>query len=366
MHIDYQAKRLHEYKEGDCMDKGFESSKKMFSGIYVGVMVFHLVNGFMCYKAGLDVLAIYMLATSVLYLLLSILALVAKDIKKCFLLCFAEVIVFSIIGTLLAGYTSGYSLQLIGVIPLTFYLTYMNGQKYKSSLFFVGIEIGIFFVITVISMNLQYNVAQLWEKRLYALNTVVFVNLIVCFFVIFSKTIDKNEEILSNENNALKDVVNYDPLTGLMNRRSFDFYLEKKLQAVSEKGQSLCVVMCDIDNFKHVNDTYGHDFGDVVLKELGKLISSLLREDDNLFRWGGEEFLLLLQLDDKATYNVMERIRQSVEAYPMTDGNTTIHITISIGVSKYLPMISSSDLIKKADDALYESKKTGKNKITIG
>lgn len=348
------------------MDKGFESRKKMYSGIYVGVMIFHLLNGFICHKAGIDVLAIYMLATSVLYLLLSILAIVAKDIKKCFLICFAEVIVFSIIGTLLAGYTSGFSLQLIGVIPLTFYLTYMNDQKYKHSLIYVGVEIVIFFIITIISMSLTYNINPLWEKYLYGINIIVFVNLIVCFFMIFLKTIDKNEETLSNENNALKDVVNFDPLTGLMNRRSFDFYMEKKIQAVSERGQSLCVVMCDIDNFKHVNDTYGHDFGDIVLKELGKLVSSLLREDDHLFRWGGEEFLLLLQLDDNAAYNVMERIRQSVEAHPMTDGKTTIHITISIGVSKYLPMISSSDLIKKADDALYESKKTGKNKITIG
>lgn len=347
------------------MNKGFETMKGKFSLIYIGVMVFHIINGIFCYRAGINSLAIYMLASSVLYLFLAILALVIKDIRICFVICFFEVILFSIVGSILTGYTSGYSLQLVGVIPLTFYLTYQNNQNYKHSMIYVSIEIALFFLTTIVSMELSYNIDTLWEKRIYALNTFVFVSLIVFFFLIFSKTIDKNEEKLSRENNALKDVVNYDPLTGLMNRRSFDFYFEKKLQSVNEKGQSLSVVMCDIDNFKNVNDSYGHDFGDVVLKELGKFISSMLRENDNLFRWGGEEFLLLLQLDDASAFNVMERIRTAIENYSITDGPTTITVTMSMGIAKYQPMISSGDLIKKADDALYESKKTGKNKITI-
>ncbi|MEA1982194.1 MAG: diguanylate cyclase [Campylobacterota bacterium] len=156
-------------------------------------------------------------------------------------------------------------------------------------------------------------------------------------------------------------IASRDPMTGIFNRRHF-FKLGLKL--FSERYDNLHAVILDIDNFKRVNDTHGHPVGDIVIKTISKAIGQRLEEDDIFGRLGGEEFAILTCGSDEAIKNKMEDIRISIENLSITaDTGIKIPVSISNGIASANKSINSLDeLLKNADDALYEAKHTGRNK----
>ena len=166
------------------------------------------------------------------------------------------------------------------------------------------------------------------------------------------------------ENIQLRTKVALDPLTGLYNRR----FLESNINQVLEKNRELSVLMIDIDNFKIINDTYGHQFGDDVIKNISFAIKEELREGDTAVRYGGEEFCVILPKTTKLeAADLGEKIRTSVSARKFSYVNQVAHFTVSIGVasSKSDQLMASRSLIRAADQALYDAKKTGKNKVAL-
>jgi len=160
----------------------------------------------------------------------------------------------------------------------------------------------------------------------------------------------------------------YDTLTNLFNRRHFEERLSAESQKAFESESNLSMIMVDIDHFKKVNDTFGHDGGDKVLREIASLLKNSVRKHDTVARYGGEEFVLLLPgapLDP--TNMVAERIRRLVENTAFDMGQTQIHITISLGISNFPihRMKSKEELVKMADLALYEAKRGGRNRVCI-
>lgn len=157
-----------------------------------------------------------------------------------------------------------------------------------------------------------------------------------------------------------------DPLTELFNRR----YMTEKITEECEKYKKLMnkfsIVITDIDFFKNINDTYGHDCGDHILKELSELLKLLLRKQDYLARWGGEEFLILLtETDGCGGAVIAERLRKSIMDTVFKYNGNEIGITMTFGVSEYNNEPSMDDTIKRADKALYFGKETGRNKCVI-
>lgn len=156
-----------------------------------------------------------------------------------------------------------------------------------------------------------------------------------------------------------------DALTGLYNRRQF-LTLTKQALALSQREKTpFCVLMLDIDHFKNINDTYGHDVGDVVLKHLAETMQNTLRQSDIIARWGGEEFIVFLHntLPEKAL-TPANKLRQAVQDLTLTIDGNSIAFTISVGVSsdQILDILS---LQKEADIALYHSKESGRNQTTL-
>ena len=165
----------------------------------------------------------------------------------------------------------------------------------------------------------------------------------------------------------LEKLAGTDSLTGVANRRQLTIAAEKELSRVSRYGHSFSLLLVDIDHFKLVNDTYGHQVGDRAIVTMTNTIQSLLRKGDSLGRLGGEEFVVLLPHtnSDKALL-VAERIRQRVAQIPIPVPKATIHITISIGVATYLESDRSIDnILKRADDALYEAKNQGRDRVIL-
>jgi diguanylate cyclase (GGDEF)-like protein len=157
-----------------------------------------------------------------------------------------------------------------------------------------------------------------------------------------------------------------DDLTGLSNRRAFDDALSAEIERSKRYGDGVGLVILDLDDFKSVNDTYGHQQGDVVLREVARVLRETSREVDHPARYGGEELAVVVPGTDlDGTFNLAERMREGIGALriPRVDGQGTISITTSCGVAA-VPPIAADDrmVLAAADAALYEAKRTGKNK----
>ncbi len=164
---------------------------------------------------------------------------------------------------------------------------------------------------------------------------------------------------------ALKEQTFRDALTGLYNRHFLEATLENLTAQILRRGSVLGILMCDLDYFKSVNDKYGHDAGDLILKETARLLSSNVRKSDMVIRFGGEEFLILLvDVKEGESVKIAEKLRHVIETYEFRIPQGAIKRTISIGVSEF-PVDTQGiwEAIKFADVALYKAKEFGRNKV---
>ncbi len=174
------------------------------------------------------------------------------------------------------------------------------------------------------------------------------------------------QDELRKANVRLEELSNRDSLTNIYNRRYFIDLVEKELDRARRYGSRLSFLMIDIDNFKAFNDTYGHLVGDMVLTEVAQLLHSGLRKTDTVARYGGEEFALLLpETDAKGSYAVAERYRVQVQVHKFGSETEPLKVTISVGISHYPSrgIDTVDDLIRIADDALYQAKRNGRNRV---
>jgi two-component system cell cycle response regulator len=171
---------------------------------------------------------------------------------------------------------------------------------------------------------------------------------------------DANQRLLSE----LESLSRTDPLTGVANRRSFDEVLGKEFARSRRHSRALGVVMLDIDHFKKVNDIHGHPGGDQVLRAFARIVGSVLREGDVLFRYGGEEFVVLLpDTGPEGALRAAERIVAAVASTPVRVDGQLIHITTSAGVGCLERSTrDKGELLAKADAAVYEAKSGGRNR----
>nr|WP_275847764.1 diguanylate cyclase [Sulfurimonas sp. SAG-AH-194-I05] len=162
-----------------------------------------------------------------------------------------------------------------------------------------------------------------------------------------------------------KDLANKDFLTGSYNRRYFFEASEAILDKNRRKDQEVVVATLDIDHFKNVNDTYGHDVGDIAIQAIATLLNASLRSSDLVSRFGGEEYCILLEdISREDTSILFEKIRQNFEDNVITTNDIHLKYTVSLGVA-YGKSIDINALIKVSDNALYEAKDTGRNKVVI-
>jgi diguanylate cyclase (GGDEF)-like protein len=162
---------------------------------------------------------------------------------------------------------------------------------------------------------------------------------------------------------AMAELAMQDSLTGLTNRHAFRQSYRRASARQVRHDTPICIMLIDIDHFKRVNDTYGHQVGDEVLVKLAAVLRRELRGEDEVFRWGGEEFMVLLEeTPEKHLAGVAERLRAAVEAEQILEDST---LTVSIGGTHVLPSETIETVYPRADEALYASKRDGRNRVTI-
>jgi len=168
------------------------------------------------------------------------------------------------------------------------------------------------------------------------------------------------------KNRLLEEMALTDALTGLPNRRAIDVWAPRQLSAAARHDFSIWAVMADLDLFKKVNDTYGHDAGDTVLKSFSEILKANTRQSDMCARLGGEEFLVIITHSDKeGVKTVVERIRKQFESTRVIVGTTTIAATASFGIAGFrgTKPPDLDVLVARADTAMYAAKKNGRNRI---
>lgn len=176
------------------------------------------------------------------------------------------------------------------------------------------------------------------------------------------------ERKLLEARDALEYQATHDPTTGLMNRSALNDALERELSRSQRNGDSFAIVLADIDHFKQVNDSHGHQAGDTVLKEVAEQLQNSVRPYDIVGRYGGEEFLILLpECRADEAREVADRVRRSVCETVVENGDTRIPTTISLGLTacEGNRPVSVDSLIRQADDALYQAKKNGRNRVIV-
>ncbi|MCF6331321.1 MAG: diguanylate cyclase [Sulfurimonas sp.] len=176
------------------------------------------------------------------------------------------------------------------------------------------------------------------------------------YIIIFDEITKELQKIKTLTEEASKDA-----LTNLFNRGKFDDVLSKEISLAQTTKSPLCIIFLDIDHFKVVNDTYGHNVGDYILIEIANILKSAIRQGDFIARWGGEEFIITLQSTTAEQALILaNKIRKIIEHYHFKNGGKQ---TVSIGVTQYICHESQSAFTKRVDEALYEAKETGRNRV---
>jgi len=176
------------------------------------------------------------------------------------------------------------------------------------------------------------------------------------------------QEKLIAAREALREAATHDPLTEVWNRGVVVDLLKGELNRTQRQCGLLSIIMLDIDHFKAINDTYGHQVGDTVVREVAKRLASVVRPYDAVGRYGGEEFLIVLpRCDERDSVEIAERIRTRIDDYPVDTYAGRVSVTASLGVSTTGGdnSVEFESFLRAADDALYRAKRTGRNRVAV-
>lgn len=225
-----------------------------------------------------------------------------------------------------------------------------------------------------LELSIQDEMRRLLAKNvliIFIAGSVLIIGIIlaVLYFIIFrlSAPIDALVETtrrMALMNKKLRDISRTDHLTGLLNRRGLTESLESDMMRLLNEGGTASVALLDLDDFKKINDTYGHECGDLVLLETGRLLQSFTRKEDFSCRWGGEEFLVIfINLAGDRSSEIAERIRYAIEHHGFIYQGRAVPVTATIGLSECRGQTTFPISLNQADKALYRGKKLGKNRV---
>lgn len=288
--------------------------------------------------------------------------------KVLYILSSTEVLVFSSFATLLIGWDFGYMLYTIALVPVSFYL-FFTLEKMKNQLFyplFSSLTTMVFFIIIRLASTHfpplhKADIPASITLFIFCANVAVVFVMLIVFSLLFIVEIKRSHALLVAQNARLQQVANLDPLTQLINRRSMEYHLQQaETLALAEKS-TYTIIIGDIDNFKLINDTFGHVIGDEVLKQLSQLFDLQVGSCCHVCRWGGEEFLFLLPTSSAHAHSLAEKLRHEIANTNFSCVNESFHITMTFGIASYTKGATYQSIIQIADQHLYEGKKAGKN-----
>ena len=306
------------------------------------------VYGMMCYNIG-----------SAIFYIIAYMLVKKTAFRLATLLVHMEIMLFVTVSTVYLGWNSGFPLYLVALASLLYFNPF--AKRYVTYCF-SSLEAILFFGLKIYCMNSQPIIRLGEHSKLFF----DFLNTLFCFIVIIGGAFiakvssDTTEEKLLKKNDSLQHQADHDPLTGLSTRA----YLTRQFTKTVSTGVPFSIVMCDLDDFKKMNDTYGHNCGDYILKGISAVIKETCPANTTITRWGGEEFIIMLyDYSIRESRNLVERIRKNLEAKDFIYETNHLHVTMTFGISTSMETTIMQDLIELADKRLYYGKRHGKNQV---
>lgn len=269
------------------------------------------------------------------------------------LLIFANLVIHVCVYNLLYGRGGGFFLYAFVVIPMCYYLSFRdikNMPVLRISTVLSGIS--VFLMLLTVSFAPKYTLEAGMQEQFFQVNSLMCMLMLSLYTLEFMlSTRHSNENLIYHAET--------DQLTGLHNR----YGIQKEIDRIH--GTQYCIVMCDIDDFKKVNDVHGHNVGDAVLSSIGRVLLSSIRQEDIVCRWGGEEFLLMIRGDLDLTRKTVQRIRRKLSTAAVRSGNQEITVTMTFGIADCMEGSEFRDIVAAADSNLLYGKAHGKNCVVI-
>ncbi|MGN1100835.1 MAG: GGDEF domain-containing protein [Huintestinicola sp.] len=325
----------------------------------------HTVLIFLFYALGIKILA-YFNVVSVLIYLVGILTVKNRKLAGFWLaIMFLEVVGHASLCNYLLGWGYGLSLYGLMIIPVTYYISYMEKNiKHSASGSTILSAIDVAAVVTtcLIGRNgADYPYLTLTtERTIFAMNMCICALALIVYCSLFTDEIRAATDNLEEKNKALDFLANYDELTKLRNRH----HMSEVFDSYINGNRPYCVVLGDIDDFKQVNDHYGHQCGDNVLVQIAGIITRSVGNHGVVCRWGGEEILILASGTPLSGASlVAERIRAYIEDMEILCDEKLIRCTITAGAAESTEAATIEEIIGLADERLYIGKKSGKNTV---
>ncbi len=337
----------------------------------MGVAAIHILLGLLIIFSGQFIFGLITSIIGCLYLTV-VMPMIDKDsYLLTIIISLCEVVIMVFISTLLLGWEAGFPTYLFSCIAASFYFTYITADKHRhimplamSSMIMLCYFI-TYIVMKYISPFADYSARKGWLTAFFVVNTILSFAIMVVFSYLFVWEIQSKNLALTAQNEQLDELANKDPLTHLFNRRFMNKIMDQRMENLKKTGKRFTMILGDIDDFKKVNDTYGHDAGDAVLSTVASTILGSVRDEDSVCRWGGEEILILISDPLETASLAAERIRSRIESNVVTFGGQDIRVTMTFGVAESIPGYRIEHLIQQADDKLYYGKKHGKNQVVL-
>ena len=333
----------------------------------IAVIVVHVLMVFLFHIMGVWQLSLYNIIVTAYYSYCYTTVREGK-VRQGYILTFAEIVAQMVFTTLIIGWSVGFYAYVIALIPLYYYINMFLGRGSDHPFmpfFWSMITFGIFLGTFILSLNVTpvTNLDMSQKVTIFIFNTFFAFQLIIWMSHFLVLGYKKTLNAMAERNASLDEAAGQDPLTKLFNRRTMEERLDEALEAAKKNGTIFSLVMGDIDFFKKINDTYGHDCGDVALVAVAEILKACVRDGDIVCRWGGEEFLLLVSGNRGVATTVAERIRSRIENNVVEFGGNQIKFTMTLGVSTYAPGYSLDALVNQADENLYYGKEHGRNQV---
>lgn len=283
--------------------------------------------------------------------------------------CYATIIMFCIYmyaHSRMFGLDTGVNQLIYVIIIMIFAIDYINVRALNIACMFAVFVFRMIVYSVCVKLPTYYVVSRYTLDHMGAIHMVAISCMIADIVILSTADFSEMRSKLQRANNDMRDIAGKDPLTGLYNRRKTIEEMEKYI-AEYENGDmnAVTVVMTDVDHFKRVNDTYGHDNGDIVLVDLANIFGAFMRGKGLASRWGGEEFVLVFKdCNGDEVYEQLTSLRNEVKNKLQYDiNNDKVCITLTYGVAEFGSGQTMDDVIKEADEKLYLGKKQGRDVI---
>ena len=341
----------------------------LYYWVLVGALGLHVIFEFMFIYLGNQIMIGYN-AFSILVYGLGVLY-IRKNQMLTVLICFLEATVFITVSTIQMGWSYGFQNSFFAFAVLCITVPFA-----KRRIFYVlGICQAVLYIFLYYWVNVRFRMDGMSNVEAIFVS----MNLLFVFCLIFLTErvlkISKAMEQLfwKHEVQEMEQIAAVDELTGLTTRRKMNCILTELNNLWHKQALNFYLVFADLDNFKRINDTYGHLFGDQVLEKISEILNRELRGDDIIARWGGEEFLILLQnkkfpdekLSPQKVHEILERVRRKVEETPIPYGNENVYVTITLGGVNSERFKDVYQMVREADVQMYQGKRNGRNCVVV-